>query len=223
MKVSIIIPAFNAQKTIREAINSAINQDFLRENFEVIVVNDGSTDDTLNILKEYDGKIEVINQENQGAVKAANRGFKEAKGEYVVKLDADDCFLPNLLNKMAYALNDKNIDFVYSDYYEKKENGEVKLITTENIFNTVAIGMMFRREELSKEGFYREDVRFPEYDLLLKVKDRWNGRRIAKPLFFYNRTRESLTGNKEWLDVAIKEIGEIHFDKIEKIKKIRDY
>jgi glycosyltransferase involved in cell wall biosynthesis len=223
MKVSIIIPAFNAQKTIREAINSAINQDFLRKNFEIIVVNDGSIDNTLNILKEYEGEIKVINQENQGAVKAANKGFKEAKGDCVVKLDADDCFLPNLLSKMVYVLNDKNINFVYSDYYEKKESGEVKIITTENIFNTVSIGIMFRREDISKEGFYREDIRFPEYDLLLKVKDKWNGCRIAKPLFFYNRTRESLTGNKEWLDVAIKEIREIHFDKIEEIKKIRDY
>lgn len=225
MKVSIIIPAYNSQNTIRKAMDSTLNQDFSKKDYEVIVVNDGSTDKTLEILKIYGKKIKIINQENQGAVKAANRGFKEAKGEYVIKLDADDYFEPNILKEMVTILdNNSQIDFVYCDYFEKSRGGKIKVISTKNnIFNTAASGIMFRKKELAKEGFYREDIKFPEYDLLLKTQKRWNGFHVANPLFYYNRRKESLTGDKKWLKKAIEKLRKLHPKKIKEIKKIRKY
>ncbi len=224
MKVSIIIPAYNAQKTIQRAIDSVLNQDFSKRDFELILVNDGSTDKTSEILKNYGKKIEIISQRNQGAVKAANRGFKIARGKYVIKLDSDDCFKSTILREMAVIL-DKNpkIGFVYCDYYEKSKDGRKRIISTKNILNTIAMGIMFRRDKLAKEGFYRENIKFSEYDLLLRTQGKWRGYRIAKPLFSYNRRKESLSANKHWVLEAIDELKKLHPQKIKEIKKIRKY
>lgn len=224
MKVSIIIPAYNARDTIKQAVDSALNQKFPRKDFEIIVVNDGSTDRTPEILKTYKEQIKIINQKNQGAVRAASRGFREAKGKYLIKLDSDDYFEPTILKEMAVIL-DKNleIDFVYCDYYEKSEKGKTKLFLTKNIFNTIAIGIMFRRDKLAKESFYRENIKFPEYDLLLRIQGKWRGYRITKPLFYYNRRKESLSANKYWVNEAINELKKLHLQKSKEIKKIRRY
>ena len=225
MKVSIIIPVYNAQNTIRESIDSALNQDFPKKDFEVIVVNDDSTDKTLEILKTYKGQIKVINQKNQGAVKAANKGFKRAKGKYLIKLDADDCFEHSILKEMADVLERKpKIDFAYCDYFERTKKGKIKTISTKvNIFKILAGGIMFRKDKLAKEGFYREDIKFPEYDLLLKTQKRWRGYHIAKPLFSYIRPSQSLSRNKQWVKDALTELRKLHSKKIKEIKKIRRY
>jgi len=93
IKVSVIIAAYNCEQYIEKTLNSVL---FGREiNYEVIIVNDGSTDNTLSILKEYeknDERVRVIEQENQGAGVARNTGMKYAKGEYLLFLDADDLF-----------------------------------------------------------------------------------------------------------------------------------
>lgn len=226
MKVSIIIPCYNAEKTIKESINSALGQNFPKKDFEVIVINDGSTDKTKEIIeRNYKKKIRIINQKNQGAVKAASAGFKKAKGEYLVKLDADDYFEPDILKKMTKVLDEvKEIDFVYSDYYERTPQGSVKIVLTKNnIFNTVAIGIMFRKSKFKNIGFYREDVGFAEYDLLLKTLGRWKGYHIGVPLFWYNRREESLTGNKQWVKEGLSELKKLHPQKILQIKKIRNF
>ncbi|NQU82943.1 MAG: glycosyltransferase family 2 protein [Parcubacteria group bacterium] len=223
MKVSITIPAYNAEETIKKAVQSALNQDFPKDAFEVVVVNDGSTDNTLNILQEFGDKIRIINQANQGAVKAANKGFREARNDYIIKLDADDVFELNIIKEMADVL-DKNsdIDFVYSDYYEEKQ-GETEFVSTsDNLFNTIAIGIMFRKQKLARQGFYNETVVFAEYDLLLQTLDIWNGFHIPKPLFRYMRREGSIT-TKEGVKEFIDELKKAHPDKIKEIDSIRCY
>ena len=113
MKVSIIIRAYNSEKTIKRALESALNQDFPKQDFEVIVIDDGSTDRTLKILKPYQKKIRLIKQKHQGAIKSANLGFRIAQGKYLILLDSDDYFEPNILRKTT-AILDKNpkINFV---------------------------------------------------------------------------------------------------------------
>ena len=224
MKVSIVIPAYNAQKTIKKAINSVLKQNFPKKDFEIIVVNDGSTDKTSEILKSYDKQIKIINQKNQGAVRAANKGFKKAKGKYVIKLDADDYSKPNILKEMTRILdNNPEIDFVYCDYLEKPTGGKIKKVSTKNIFNTLSGGIMFKRSRFAREGFYRENIRFAEYDLLLRIEKKWHGYHIASPLFYYNRARTSLTGKKKWVKTALSELRKLHPEKIKEIKKIRRY
>jgi len=222
MKASIIIPSYNAEKTIKKAVDSALSQDY--QNFEVIVVNDGSSDNSFEILRSYGSKIVLINQENKGAVKAANIGFKKAGGEYIVKLDADDWFEKDLLKKCCFVLDKrKDIDFVYSDYYEIKKGRKFLVSTKDNLFNTIAIGMVYRKDKLQEQGYYSENMKFAEYDLLLRTLGKWKGHHIAEPLFTYFRHEKSLTAKKEFLETAFKELRKAHPDKIEQIKKIREY
>jgi len=224
MKVSIIIRAYNSEKIIKRALESALNQDFPKKDFEVIVIDDGSTDGTLKILKPYQKKIRLIKQKHQGAIKSANLGFRIAQGKYLILLDSDDYFKPKILREMATIL-DKNpkIDFVYSDYLEKLKSGKVKAVSTKNIFNILACGVMYRKKNLKEEGFYREDLKLPEYDLLIKIERQWQGYHIGKPLFYYNRGKESLTRDKKWVKMALAELRKLHPNKIKEIQKIRKY
>ena len=70
---------------------------------------------------------------------------------------------------------------------------------------------------------FNENVKFPEYDLLLKIRGRWKGYCISKPLFYYNRRKESITGNKNWVKGAIDQLKKIYPEKLEELKKIRKY
>lgn len=99
-KISVILPVFNGEKYIRKAIESVLNQTFT--NFELIIVNDGSTDDSLNIINEFrDNRIKFINQVNQGSGASRNKALKIASGEYIMFLDSDDFFTSDAL-EVAY-------------------------------------------------------------------------------------------------------------------------
>ena len=97
---SVIIPLYNKEKYIKRAINSVLKQTF--QNFEIIVVNDGSTDNSLSIVKnKKDKRIRIFNQKNLGVSNARNKGIKKSKGKYIALLDADDKFLKNYLETIS--------------------------------------------------------------------------------------------------------------------------
>ena len=107
-EISIVIPVYNLEKYIKKCLNSVLMQTF--DNFEIICVNDGSTDSSLDILKEYataDKRIKIINQTNSGAGTARNNGLKHSAGKYVQFLDGDDYFEPQMLEKL-YNLAEKH-------------------------------------------------------------------------------------------------------------------
>lgn len=109
MKISVIMPAYNAEKYINEAIDSILNQTYT--DFEFIIVNDGSTDKTSDIVKSYSDKriVFVENEKNMGIVYSLNKGLKLAKGEYIARMDADDISLKNRLEKQMDFM-DNNLD-----------------------------------------------------------------------------------------------------------------
>lgn len=113
VKVSVILPIYNSEKFLRQTLDSILNQT-LKE-IEVLCVNDGSTDSSLDILEEYakkDERIIVINQENGGAGKARNTGLAKAQGEYLSFLDADDFFEADMLEKAYNKAIEGNADIV---------------------------------------------------------------------------------------------------------------
>lgn len=121
-KVSTIIPAFNAERTIAETVDSALMQNF--EGHEIVVVNDGSTDSTSAILSRYSDKIRVVNQENKGVAAARNTGLAHSSGEYVAFLDSDDLWLPGKLEIMTAALErNETASLAFSDYGSIDEVG----------------------------------------------------------------------------------------------------
>ena len=115
--VSIIIPCYNAEKTIKRCLESVISQTY--KNIEIVIINDGSIDKTDSIIKKYinDNRIKYYNRSNHGIGKTRNFGIKEATGEYITFLDSDD-YLPNDAIDNLYKLAQKNkLDLVVSDYY----------------------------------------------------------------------------------------------------------
>ena len=125
-KVSIIITAHNYGKYLTQSIESALNQNY--DNYEVIIIDDGSTDYTKEILKVYEPhpRVKVFNLEGIGLAAASNYGIKNAGGEYIIRLDADDYFDENILLVESNIL-DKHpeIGQVYPDYYRVNQYGEI--------------------------------------------------------------------------------------------------
>jgi glycosyltransferase involved in cell wall biosynthesis len=97
--ISVVIPCYNYARYVAQAINSALDQDYAHK--EVIVVNDGSTDDSLSVIQRYAGRVQIIDQPNQGSVAAYNHGFAASRGDLVIFLDADDLLEPGALHAVA--------------------------------------------------------------------------------------------------------------------------
>ena len=117
-KVSVIIPVYNTEKYLRECLDSVVNQTL--KDIEIICVDDGSTDNSLAILREYetkDGRIKVLTQENQFAGVARNHGMKFARGQYYAFMDADDCYLPEAIEKMFNLCEQNELDFIKACFY----------------------------------------------------------------------------------------------------------
>ena len=122
--ISIVIPLYNKEAHIRQTLQSVLEQTF-RE-FEIIIVNDGSTDNSINeINKIEDERIRIIHQENQGVSPARNRGIKEARHEYIAFLDADDEWVPEYLDTMVKLIDEFPACSIFGAAYEiKGKNGK---------------------------------------------------------------------------------------------------
>lgn len=113
-KVSVIVPAYNSKNYINACVDSLLAQTY--PSVEIIVVNDGSTDETRDILLSYGDKIRLIDQENQGVSTARNHGLSEATGDYLLFVDSDDFIDANYIEKMVKAAVKYNSDLVLSGY-----------------------------------------------------------------------------------------------------------
>ena len=116
--ISVVIPAYNAEQFLDETLESVLSQTY--ENWECIIVNDGSTDNTESIAKKWcekDSRFRLTNKENGGLSSARNWGIKESKAEYIAFLDADDILTPDSLEIRINTLLKENVDLVYSNAY----------------------------------------------------------------------------------------------------------
>src|SRR3990170_2838516 len=114
-KVSVIIPTYNREKYIVETLQSVFAQTFT--DYEVIVIDDGSTDNTADVLRPYLDRIVYIRKPNGGQGSARNVGIKVAKGEYIAFLDSDDLWMPEKLElQVKYLDNNKDAGLVFTDY-----------------------------------------------------------------------------------------------------------
>ena len=149
-KVSIIIPVYNVEKYLNECINSAINQTL--KGIEIIAINDGSTDDSLEILMKYKKKydfVKVINQQNKGVSEARNIGVEEAKGEYIYFLDSDDYID---IDSMEYTYNlakKHDLDIVTFDAKVFFDN-----CSNQNVKNSYDRHKLLESKVMSGEEFY---------------------------------------------------------------------
>lgn len=164
--VSVIIPCYNQGKYLDEAVQSVLKSSY--ENFEVIIVNDGSTDAyTNNILANYNKrKCTVISTPNNGLAEARNIGIRAAKGIYVLPLDADDRISPNYMEEAIHILeNSKEVGIVYSRVKNfGMKHGEWKLpaYSLQRMLsgNIIFCSGFFRKADWEKVGGYKKEMRF---------------------------------------------------------------
>lgn len=131
--ISAVIPSYNRENTIKRCIDSILNQSY--PVFEIIVVDDGSTDQTLNIIKtEYGDVVRIIRQNHKGAQAARNVGIRAAKGQYIAFLDSDDEWLPNKLELQVRELHkDKDVVICGDGYIQRDWNENVPIVYRKNI------------------------------------------------------------------------------------------
>lgn len=182
--VSVIIPCFNAQDWLVETIDSCLNQTY--PNIEIIVVDDGSTDKSLEIIKSYQDKITWVTGPNRGGNYARNKGFSLSKGEYIQYLDADDYILPEKIAVQVQALEKIGGDVVYSDWRAKKHltDGtsyleDVKVCGPKNDFLESLlsndrwippVALLFTREVVINKGCWDESLKAgQDRDFLLTI------------------------------------------------------
>lgn len=135
--ISIIVPIYNAEKYIKNCIDSVLNQDY--SDFELLLIDDGSKDESLTIIRDYaqmDSRIKVTSQKNQGVSCARNTGINLATGDYITFLDSDDQYRPNFLSRMLEAINKTNADLVISGFINIPSGEEITKAT--QIYNTVS-------------------------------------------------------------------------------------
>ena len=117
-KISVIVPIYNAERTLEKCITSIIDQEI--KDIEIILVNDGSTDDSFNIcnnlVKKYK-QIKIISGRNEGVSVARNKGINIAKGEYIAFVDADDIVLPKIYSNMLYIAEKNKLELVFCNFY----------------------------------------------------------------------------------------------------------
>lgn len=124
-RVSVVIDNYNYGRFLGEAIDSVLAQDLPRERYEIVVVDDGSTDDTREVLARYAADVRAVFQENQGCAAALTRGFAEAKGEIVSILDADDVFAPTKLRRVLDRF-DREPDLTAVEHFLHDADGELR-------------------------------------------------------------------------------------------------
>jgi glycosyltransferase involved in cell wall biosynthesis len=145
--ISVIMAVYNAQSYLKEAINSILSQSF--HNFEFIIIDDGSTDSSLKIIKNFsviDSRIKIITRENRGLISSLNEGISLAKGIYIARMDADDISYPHRLEEQLQHIESMNLDICGGDYnsidqygkflYENimpKNNTEILLTMASNV------------------------------------------------------------------------------------------
>jgi glycosyltransferase involved in cell wall biosynthesis len=199
IQISVIIAAKNAELYIGRCIRSLINQSLDNDSYEIILINDGSTDMTHEALKQFMGDIIYIkNKVNIGLPGSLNKGIKKARGQYIVRVDADDWVHPQFLGFLFYHLNlNVNLDAVACDY--QIVNNKQKVLSTENCERKpIGCGIMFKYTHLIEIGLY--DKKFlarEEEELIHRFKKKYKVTRIPVPLYRYRRHGNNLTSKKK--------------------------
>jgi glycosyltransferase involved in cell wall biosynthesis len=210
--VSLIITTYNYAQYVERSIRSALDQSLSSDQYEIIVVNDCSTDGTKSVLENFEKDARIFNlEENLGLSGARNFGIKKAKGQFVAFLDADDYLHKETLHLQKLFLEENNtLDAVSVDYYLVDERG--KHIEHVNAAEKpIACGVMFRKDFLYNIGLYDEQFRArEEEDLRIRWTDKYNVYNIILPMYRYRMHDNNLTKNESAMQEGAIKLQEKH-------------
>lgn len=207
--ITVYITNHNYGEFLTEAIESVLNQSY--RHFELLIIDDGSTDNSKDILRSYENnsKIKIIYQNNKGLTISNNIALKLSKGEFIIRLDADDYFDENALKNLISAFETKEIGMVFGDWYLIDKYGAVigraerhNFKEDVTLYDQPAHGActMFRKECLLKLNGYDESIsRQDGYELWLRFIQKYKVSNINIPVFYYRQHSNSLTKNEKHL------------------------
>lgn len=207
--ITVYIVNHNYGSFIREAVNSVFEQTC--QDFELIIIDDGSTDGSREIIEAYAGRDNVtpVFQHNKGLNISNNIALRMARGRYIIRLDADDYFDSHALQILSAQLDrDDELGLVFPDYYEVDEGGRILELVRRHNFDEVTVldqpahgaCTMIRTEFLRELGGYDEEHRCQDgYDLWVRFIRRYKVGNVNLPLFYYRQHGRSLTRNEERL------------------------
>ena len=196
-KISVIIPAYNHEKYIGRCLRSVFDQSINEEDYEIIVINDGSKDNTKEIIGKFLNKIVYMeNKINRGLPYSLNKGIKKAKGKYIVRLDSDDYVNRDFLLILYLFLNQNiNFDAVSCDYIIVDDNEKV-IKREDSQKKPIGCAIMFKTDDLIKIGLYNKNFKLHEdKELMERFKKHFNVTRIPLPLYRYRQHSKNITSN----------------------------
>ena len=210
-KVSVIIPTYNSSRTIGETLQSVINQTY--SDFEILLINDGSTDNLMEVLKGFqDSRLQILHYENGGLTAARNRGIDRASGKYLIFLDADDLWSPDKLESHVDALDnaektnpkaaivyswsyflDDETNTSYINHPEPYEGNVLPKIVEAN-FVTNGSNPMITREAIDSVGYFNSDFHgVSDWDYWIRLAQQWDYILIPKRQVFYRQSTTSMS------------------------------
>ncbi len=219
LSVSVIIPTYNREAFIKAAVDSALNQTRVPD--EIIVVDDGSTDGTDRLLRQYAPPVRVIRQPNRGRSAARNAGLWASRGNAIVFLDSDDLLAPRCIERCSQTLEDHlEVGVVYTDAHVIDRDGRIAGIYSQALRGRRPSGMIFgelarrcfltvsamvRRSCLESDAFEEGMEHCEDYDLWRRLAARCNFQFLDEPLMCY-RFHAGMTNVVEQLDILKSEV-----------------
>lgn len=226
--VSVIIPTYNSAPYISEAIDSVLGQSY--SDYEIIVIDDGSTDNTGELLNNYshNPKVSVIRLDvNSGVSAARNAGLNIARGDIIALLDADDIWLPEKLNKQVQALKeapesgwiycngsvvDQNLKKMY--FFTERWNQTGGMIYADILLKSLCVpvsSVIIKREVFDHCGFFDPELKAVEdLDLFLRIARKYKCAYLKEPLFNYRVHNDNLSRKEDRMEVGrLKVLGKL--------------
>ena len=238
LNVSIIIPTYNCARLIGRAIESVLNQTY--RDFELIIVDDSSTDNTEKIIKKFqeqDKRVKYIRHEkNRGGSAARNTGIKNAKGEYIAFQDSDDEWLPEKLKKQmeVFKNTSSKVGVVYTGFWRIKDNKKTYIPQSwvkqkdDNIYFELLKGnfvgtptILIKKKCFKKVGIFDEKLpRLQDWELVIRLSKYYDFKCIDEPLLISYYTTDSISANHKALIEALELILTKHYKNFNNYKEI---
>ncbi|MFC1824167.1 glycosyltransferase family 2 protein [Thermodesulfobacteriota bacterium] len=220
--VSVIMSVYNAEKHLKVSVDSILTQTY--QDFEFIIINDGSTDKTPAILDSYrDSRLILLTQENNGLTRSLNRGIKIAQGKYIARQDAGDVSLPDRLEHQVQFLESNQEIALLGTYAYKidEEGNEIGMFSPPSLHREIRNCMLrkkknpfvhgtllFRKDCLPSGGFYRPEFEnAQDFDLCLRVSESYKVHILDRPLYKWRLERNSLSVKKALLQNRYRQLA----------------
>jgi len=212
VQVSVIVPAYNAELYIGRCLRSLLKQTLDVENYEIIVINDCSTDNTKQVISPFIGDINYLeNNKKLGLPKTLNTGIKNAKGQFIIRVDADDYVHWDFLKILSMHLHlNLSIDAIACDYL--LVDNHQNIISYKNCLEEpIGCGIMFKLEHLIGVGLYDADFLAREdEELILRFNKKYSVSRVQLPLYRYRKHKNNLTNDKNTMKKYNDKLSEKH-------------